>query len=285
MKGIILAGGKGTRLYPATIPIVKQLLPVYDKPMIYYPLSVFLQIGIKDILIISNPNDLQHFKKLFKNGDDLGIKIQYKIQEKPNGLAESLIIGEDFIGDENFALILGDNLFFGDSLVKKINEIKIQDEALIFGYKVSNPKLYGNIEFDENNLVTGITEKPKNPKSKFAVTGLYFYNKDAIKFAKSLKPSKRGELEITDINNLYLKEGKLKTILLDRGFTWFDTGNCDCLSEAAEFVKIIEKRQGIKIGCIEEIAYKNNFINKEQLLNLANKYEKSNYGKYLLSLV
>jgi len=281
MKGIILAGGKGTRLYPATKGVSKQLLPVYDKPLIYYPLSVLMLAGLRKILIISTPRDIPRFKDLLGDGRQIGIEISYAEQPEPRGIAESFIIGEDFIGKDNVALILGDNIFYGHDLTKFLEEAShLKEEAMIFGYYVKNPHQYGVIEFDENLNVISIEEKPKNPKSNWVVTGLYFYDNEVIKIAKSLKPSQRGELEITDVNNEYLKRGKLKLKLLGRGFAWLDTGTYDSLIEASMFIKTIEERQGLKIGCIEEIAYRLGYIDKEQLLKLAENTS-TNYGDYL----
>ncbi len=281
MKGIILAGGKGTRLYPVTKGVSKQLLPVYDKPLIYYPLSVLMLAGLRKILIISTPRDIPRFKDLLGDGKQIGIEIFYKEQKKPRGIAESFIIGEDFIEKDNVALILGDNIFYGHDLTKFLEEAsRLKEGAMIFGYYVKNPHRYGVIEFDENLNVISIEEKPKNPKSNWVVTGLYFYDNEVIKIAKSLKPSQRGELEITDVNNEYLKRGKLKLKLLGRGFAWLDTGTYDSLIEASMFIKTIEERQGLKIGCIEEIAYRLGYIDKEQLLKLAENTS-PNYGDYL----
>jgi glucose-1-phosphate thymidylyltransferase len=288
MKGIILAGGSGTRLYPVTLAVCKQLLPVYDKPMIFYPMSVLMLAGIRDILIISTPVDLPRFKSIFDDGSHLGLSISYKEQPSPNGIAEAFILGEDFIGKDDVCLILGDNIFHGHGLIdvlkKAINDIKINRGAIIFGYYVKNPERYGVIEFDNSGNVLKIEEKPSNPKSNYAVTGLYFYDNAVIEVAKGLRPSDRGELEITDINNAYLKNKRLRIELLGRGYAWLDTGTPDSLLEAGEFISTIEKRQGLKIGCIEEIAYRFGFINKEQLLKIAEPL-KNDYGKYLLSLI
>jgi len=289
MKGIILAGGNGTRLYPATLPVVKQLLPIYDKPMIYYPLSILMLAGIRDILIISTPKDLPRFEELFKDGSSLGINLNYKIQEKPNGLAEAFIIGEDFAGDDDVCLILGDNIFYGHGLtdiLKKSKEIaKKEKKAVVFGYYVNDPQRYGVVEFDKNGNVKSIEEKPKNPKSNYAVTGLYFYPNDVVKKAKDVKPSQRGELEITTINEMYLKEDRLKVELLGRGYEWLDTGTHDSLLEASNFIEIVEKRQGLKIACIEEIAFINGWIDKRQLAKLAEPLKKTGYGEYLLKIM
>jgi len=289
MKGVILAGGSGTRLYPVTEVINKHLLPIYNKPMIYYPLSILLLIGIKEILFIVNEKDLEMYKKLFKNGEDLGIKIEYKIQEKPRGLAEGLILAEDFIGKDNICYILGDNIFFGHNLPKYLIEAKKEIEkkggAYVFGYYVKDPQRFGIVEFDEKGKVISIKEKPKKPKSNYAVTGLYFYDNKAIDYAKKVKPSDRGELEITSVNEVYLKEGKLKVKLLGRGFAWFDAGTHDSFLEASNFISTIEKKTGLMVGCIEEIAYKQGFIDKEKLKHLAQPLLKTDYGKYLLEIV
>jgi len=285
MKGIILAGGKATRLYPITKGICKQLLPVYDKPMIYYSLSVLMLAGIRDILVISMPQALPRFKDLLNDGSDLGIEISYAEQFQPRGIAESFIIGEDFIGKDNVCLILGDNIFFGDGLsvlLKKASKQK--EDATLFGYCVKDPQRYGVIEFDENNKVISIEEKPKKPKSNYIITGLYFYNNNVVKVAKGLKPSWRKELEITDINNTYLKMGKSRVILLGRGYAWFDIGTCESLIDASIFIKTIEERQGFKIGCIEEIAYRMGYINRKQLKNLGKQFNTS-YGEYLLRIL
>ena len=282
MKGIVLAGGSGTRLYPLTAPISKQLLPVYDKPMIYYPISVLMLAGIREILIISTPSDLPNFKKLLKNGNQWGINFEYAEQPQPNGIAESFIIGEEFICNDSVCLILGDNIFYGQGLIEKVQKATKQKEgATIFGYYVKDPERYGVTEFDKNLNVISIEEKPKYPKSNYAVTGLYFYDNDVVKIAKSIIPSARGELEITDVNKEYLKINKLKLELLGRGYAWLDTGTHESLLEASNYVQVIEKRQGLKIACLEEIAYRMKFINKEQLCACAKKYGKSEYGNYL----
>ena len=288
MKGIILAGGSGTRLYPVTKGVVKQLLPIYDKPMIYYPLSILMLAGIKDILIISTPRDINRFKDLFKDGSYLGINIEYAIQEKPNGLAEAFIIGESFIGNDNVCLVLGDNLLYGeglqDLLLKSKNIVKRENKSVVFGYYVNDPKSYGVVEFDKNGSVLSIEEKPLKPKSNYAVIGLYFYTNEVVEIAKNVKPSDRGELEITSINQEYLKKQQLKVELLGRGFAWLDTGTHENLLEASNFIQIIEKRQGLKIACIEEIAYRNGWISKENLIELGKQLIKNNYGKYLLKV-
>lgn len=286
MKGIILAGGKGTRLNPMTNLICKQLLPIYDKPMVYYPLSVLMLAGIRDILIISTPKDLDKFKELFKDGSHLGLNFTYKQQEKPKGIADAFIVGEDFIGKDNSCLVLGDNVFYGHGLTDLLNEARKKEEgAIIFGYHVKDPKRYGVIEFDKNMKVLSIEEKPKKPKSNYAVVGLYFYDNNVINIAKSLNPSKRGEIEITDINKAYLKENKLEARLMRRGFAWFDTGTTDSISEAADFVRSIQNRQSLMVACVEEIAYRKGYINKEKLLEITKKFGKSTYGDYLKNLV
>lgn len=285
MKGIILAGGSGTRLHPLTRSVSKQILPVYDKPMIYYPLSVLMLAGIKEILIISTPRDIECFKELLGNGNKIGIDIEYAVQDKPNGLAEAFIIGEKFIGNSNVALILGDNLFFGQAFSPVIKEsAKLKAGAEIFGYLVKNPKEYGVVEFDDNRNVLSLEEKPEKPKSKYAIPGLYFYDNTVIEKAKSLKPGKRGELEITDLNKLYLAEGNLKVNLLGRGFAWLDTGTHKNLLQAANFIETIQDRQGNYVACIEEIAYKNGWITKKELVELAEPLLKTEYGKYLMEI-
>lgn len=284
-KGIILAGGSATRLYPLTLAISKQIMPVYDKPMIYYPLSVLMDAGIKDILIISTPRDIVTFEALLGDGTKWGMHFEYKIQEKPKGLAEAFIIGEEFIGEDNVAMILGDNMFYGEHLakiLKKANER--EDESTIFGYLVKDPTAYGVVEMDEEGNAISIEEKPENPKSNYAVPGLYFYTNDVVNIAKTIKPSARGELEITSINEEYMKQGKLKVEKLGRGTTWFDTGTHDALLETASFVQTIEKRQGLQVCSPDEIAYLNKWITKEQLLDLAKPLEKTEYGKYLEDL-
>ncbi len=285
MKGIILAGGSGTRLHPLTLAVSKQLMPVYDKPMIYYPLSILMSAGIKEILIISTPHDLPHFEKLLGNGQNLGCQFSYAVQEVPNGLAQAFVIGKSFIGKDKVALILGDNIFYGvgmDTLLKENND---PDGGVVYAYHVSDPERYGVVEFDEQMNAVSIEEKPKQPKSNFAVPGLYFYDNSVVEIAENLKPSERGEYEITDVNAEYLRQGKLKVAVLDRGTAWLDTGTFASLMQAGQFVQVIEERQGLKIGCIEEIAYRNGFISKEQLKQIAEPLVKSGYGSYLLQLL
>ena len=285
MKGIILAGGSGTRLYPLTKSVSKQILPIYDKPMIYYPLSVLMLAGIREVLIISTPRDLRCFEELLQDGKELGMSITYKVQEKPNGLAEAFIIGEEFIGKDSVALVLGDNIFFGQAFSPILKEAaKLKKGAKIFGYLVKDPRAYGVVEFDKDRNVISIEEKPENPKSKYAVPGLYFYDNSVIEKAKSIKPSKRGELEITDLNRLYLEEKSLKVNLLGRGFAWLDTGTHKNLLQASNFIETIQERQGNYIACIEEIAYRNGWITKEELLKLAESLLKTDYGKYLVEV-
>ena len=288
MKAIILAGGSGTRLYPITMAINKHFLPVYNKPMIYYPLSLAMLLKIRNVLFVVNPSDLGKFEKLFKDGEHLGMNIEYCIQEKPNGLAEGLILAEEFIGNDSICYILGDNIFYGHDLMKIMaeakNEVEKRGGAYVFGYYVKDPKRFGVVEFDERGNVKSIEEKPKKPKSNYAVVGMYFYDNEAVKIAKKVKPSDRGELEITSVNEEYLIRGKLKVKLLGRGFAWFDAGTHDSFLEAGEFVATIEKKTGLMIGCIEEIAYRNGWISRDQLLNLAKPLAKTDYGKYLLEL-
>ena len=289
MKGIILAGGAGTRLYPSTIVTSKQLLPVFDKPMVYYPLSVLMLAGIKDILIITTPNDIENFKKLLGDGKRFGINLSYKIQEAPNGLAEAFIVGEDFIQDDNVTLILGDNIFFGpkfSTLLKRaVNDVNNNGGGNIFAYVVKDPQRYGIVEVDENLNTISIEEKPQNPKSNYAVTGLYIYDNKVVEYAKNLKPSPRGELEITDINNIYLKKGNLRTEILGRGFAWLDTGTHQSLLRAGQYVQTIEENQGIKIACLEEVAYRMGFSTKEEILNQVKDFKNNEYYNYIKDIV
>lgn len=285
MKGIILAGGSGTRLYPLTIAVSKQLMPVYDKPMIYYPLSTLLLAGIKDILIITTPHDQAGFIKLLGDGSQIGCNIEYIIQPSPDGLAQAFILGDKFIGNDSAALVLGDNIFYGSEMGTLLKNKTNPNGGVVFAYHVSDPERYGVVEFDNNLKAVSIEEKPTHPKSNYAVPGLYFYDNEVVEIAKNIQPSPRGELEITDVNNVYLNRGKLEVGVLDRGTAWLDTGTFDSLHDASEFVSVIEKRQGFKIGCIEEIAFRNNFIDEEKLLETAVKYGKSGYGEYLKQLV
>lgn len=288
MRGIILAGGSGTRLYPITKAVSKQLLPIYDKPLIYYPISVLMLAGIREILVISTPDDVDSYRKLLGDGSDLGMRFEYAIQDKPNGLAEAFILGESFMGSDNVVLCLGDNMFHGntltDTLARAEQHLEEEGGAVVFGYPVRNPKDFGVVEFDENMKVVGIEEKPKNPKSNFAVPGLYFYDNEVCDIAKAVKPSKRGELEITSINNVYLEEGKLKVELMGRGMAWLDTGTPEGMLQAAEYVEAVQSRQGYYISCIEEIAFRRGFISAKQLLELGKGLKKTAYGKYLISV-
>jgi glucose-1-phosphate thymidylyltransferase len=284
MKGIILAGGTGTRLYPITMGISKQLMPIYDKPMIYYPLSTLMLAGIKDILIITTPEDQQQFKRLLGDGNQWGCNLQYEVQENPNGLAQAFVIGEKFIGIDTVALVLGDNIFYGSGFSQLLQKSVNPDGAVIFAYPVSDPERYGVVEFDKEFNAISIEEKPLKPKSNFAVPGLYFYDNTVVHIAKNIAPSSRGEYEITDVNRKYLLDKKLKVAVLNRGFAWLDTGTFESLHDASEFVRVIEMRQGFKIGCLEEIAYRMGFIDKEQLNILAKKFEKSGYGEYLRNI-
>jgi len=285
MKGIILAGGSGTRLYPLTKVVSKQLMPIYDKPMIFYPMSTLMLAGIKEILIISTPSDTERFEQLFGDGSELGLKIEYKVQESPDGLAQAFIIGEEFIGDDSVCLILGDNIYYGSGLAEKLRRAASKKEgATVFGYHVQDPERFGVLEFNANKKVISIEEKPAHPKSNYAVTGLYFYDNDVVEIAKHIKPSLRGELEITDVNKVYLEKGLLDVEIMGRGIAWLDTGTHESLLQASTFIETIEKRQNLKVACLEEIAYRMGYINREQLINLAQPIKKNGYGQYMLRL-
>jgi glucose-1-phosphate thymidylyltransferase len=285
MKGIILAGGSGTRLYPITKGISKQIMPIYDKPMIYYPLSTLMQAGIRDILVITTPNDQSQFQRLLGDGSEIGINLQYAVQPKPEGLAQAFIIAEEFIGTDKVALILGDNIFYGEEFGQSLKACDNPDGGIVFAYQVSDPERYGVVEFDQQMKAVSVEEKPAQPKSNFAVVGLYFYDNEVVNIAKNIQPSGRGELEITTVNEEYLKRGKLKVQTMERGSAWLDTGTFESMNDATEYIRVVEKRTGIKIGCIEEVAYRDGFIDAEQLRKLAEPLQKSGYGQYLLSLV
>jgi glucose-1-phosphate thymidylyltransferase len=285
MKGIILAGGSGTRLYPITMAISKQLMPIYDKPMIYYPLSTLMSAGIRDIMIISTPHDLPRFEQLLGSGQQIGCNFTYKVQDQPRGLADAFIVGADFIGDDSVAMVLGDNIFYGSDMQSKLEAAVNPEGGVVFGYQVSDPERYGVVEFDNDMNVVSIQEKPEHPKSNYAIPGLYFFDNEVVEIAKNVKPSARGEIEITEIHNEYLRQGKLTVVLLDRGTAWLDTGTFASMNQASQFVQVIEERQGMKIGCIEEVAYRQGFINKEKLLQVAEPLKKSGYGHYIASLI